>query len=71
MIKKLIVVKETKTGRNLLFKDTTSNEILNSTQVSSRIRSNVPGYSNYYSRMFNGKNTIQRKPDGNPNTNLG
>jgi len=68
---KLKVVKESKTGRNEIFMDTTTKELLTSSQVKVRINSNVPGYNKYYSRQYNGKTTIQRKPDNNKNTNLG
>ncbi len=71
MAKNVIVLKESESGRNLLFLDKKSKEKMTLNQFVKKIV-NGSGYSNdYYVREINGIKTPVSKPDGKENNNLG
>ena len=71
-MKKLMeVTKETKTGRNISFRDVKTNEIMARTEVVRKIEKNLSHYGeNYYVRKQNGLKTPVSKPDAKTKNNL-
>lgn len=70
---KLIVTKETKTGRNIEFQDTRNNQIMTIEELISRLENGKSSYNEDYCVKHdkNGKKYISSKPDRNKNNNLG
>ncbi len=67
--KRLIVTKESKTGRNLAFRDAQTGEDLSRALVVAKIKQGkLPGY---HVRTVNGKETPVSNPDGSQGNNLG
>lgn len=69
---KLIVTKETKTGRNVQFQDTRNNRIMSDKELISRLKTGNSSYNEDYCVKHdkNHKEYISSKPDGNKNNNL-
>lgn len=70
---KLIVTKETKTGRNIEFQDTRNNRIMSNRELIGRLKTGNSSYNEDYCLKHdkNGKEYISSKPDGNEKDNLG
>ena len=70
---KLIVTKETKTGRNIEFQDTRNNRIMSNRELIGRLKTGDSSYNEDYCLKHdkNGKEYISSKPDGNEKNNLG
>ena len=70
---KLIVTKETKTGRNIEFQDTRNNRIMSNRELIGRLKTGNSSYNEDYCLRHdkNGKEYISSKPDGNEKNNLG
>lgn len=69
---KLVVIKETKTGENIKFKNTENNEILTKSELISRLeKGNLSYNGNYYIKHQDGNKYIASKPDGDKKNNLG
>lgn len=70
---KLIVTKETTTGRNVEFQDTRNNRIMSDRELISRLKTGNSSYNEDYCIKHdkNGKEYISSKPDGNEKNNLG
>ncbi len=66
--KRLVVTKETKTGRNEEFRDTKTNEILSRKEVVKRIKDGI--YKDYIVKIIDGIETPVSKPDGKSKNNL-
>ena len=70
---KLIVTKETKTGRNIEFQDSRNNRIMSNRELIGRLKTGNSSYNEDYCLKHdkNGKEYISSKPDGNEKNNLG
>ncbi len=70
---KLIVTKETKTGRNIEFQDTRNNKKMTDKNLISRLKTGNSSYNEDYCVKHDkkGKEYISSKPDGNEKNNLG
>ena len=70
---KLIVTKESKTGRNIEFQDTRNNRIMSDRELISRLKTGNSSYNEDYCLKHdkNGKEYISSKSDGNVKNNLG
>lgn len=70
---KLIVTKETKTGRNVQFQDTRNNRIMSDKELISRLKTGNSSYNEDYcvNHDKNRKEYVYSKPDGNEKNNLG
>ena len=70
---KLVVTKETKTGRNVEFQDTRNNRIMSDRELISRLKTGNSSYNEDYCVKHdkNGREYIYSKPDGNEKNNLG
>ena len=70
---KVIVTKETKTGRNIEFQDTRNNRIMSNRELIGRLKTGNSSYNEDYCLKHdkNGKEYISSKPDGNEKNNLG
>lgn len=70
---KLIVTKESKTGRNIEFQDTRNNRIMSDRELISRLKTGNSSYNEDYCLKHdkNGKEYTSSKPDGNVKNNLG
>lgn len=70
---KLIVTKETKTGRNIEFQDIRNNRIMSNRELIGRLKTGNSSYNEDYCLKHdkNGKEYISSKPDGNEKNNLG
>ncbi len=70
---KLIVTKETKTGRNVQFQDTRNNRIMSDKELISRLKTGNSSYNEDYCIKHdkNRKKYVSSKPDGNEKNNLG
>ena len=70
---KLVVTKETKTGRNVEFKDTRNNRKMSNTELISRLKTCNSSYNEDYCVKHDkkGKEYISSKPDGKEKNNLG
>ena len=70
---KLIVTKETKTGRNVEFQDTRNNRKMTDKDLISRLKTGNSSYNEDYCVKHdkNSKEYVSSKPDGNKNNNLG
>ncbi|MGY3775794.1 hypothetical protein [Helcococcus sueciensis] len=66
---KVKVTRETKSGRNLNFKDTTSNRYMNRKTFVKAIEAG--NYNNYHIRIINGVKTPVSNPDKSNKNNLG
>lgn len=66
---KVTVIKESESGRNLLFKDNKNGLQMSRSQFVNQIKSG--NYEDYYVRKINGISTPVSKPDGNTKNNLG
>ena len=65
------VIKETDSGRNILFQDTRNNRIMTDKDFISRIKNDNSVYSDYYYvRRINGVETAVSKPDNSKSNNL-
>lgn len=69
MGKKVNVIAESSTSRNMKFQDNSNGKIMNRPQFVREIKSS--NYDNYYVRKINGLATPVSKPDGNTINNLG
>ncbi len=67
--KRVSVTKESKTGRNLSYKDNRTGESMSRAQFAKKI--DQGNYSNYHNRVINGVKTPCSDPDGKPGNNLG
>ena len=69
---KLIVTKETKTGRNIEFQDTRNNKKMTDKNLISRLKTGNSSYNEDYCVKHDkkGKEYISSKPDGNEKNNL-
>lgn len=67
---KVIVIKESSTGRNERFRDTRTGKEMTRNQFIKAIDSGAYG-KDYYHRKINGIDTPVAKPDGNTRNNLG
>ena len=67
---KVIVIKESDTGRNERFRDTQTGKEMTRNQFIKAIDKGVYG-NDYYHRKINGVETPVSKPDGNSCNNLG
>lgn len=68
----LKVTKESKTGRNLEFKNVVNNEKLTATQLIKKLEKGNSVYNQgYYIKHQDGRKYIVSKPDGKENNNLG
>lgn len=67
--KKVVVTKETKSGRNVRFKDTGTGKEMNTSEFVKKIEKGE--YSEYHVRKINNKKTPASNPDGSENNNLG
>ena len=70
---KLIVTKESKTGRNIQFKDNRNNRIMSDKELISIIKTGISSYNEDYCIKHdkNHKEYVASKPDGNIYNNLG
>ncbi len=70
---KLIVTRETKTGRNVQFQDTRNNRIMSDKELISRLKTGSSSYNEDYCVKHdkNRKEYVSSKPDGNEKNNLG
>ena len=70
---KLIVTKETNTGRNIEFQDTRNNRIMSDKELISRLETGNSSYNEDYCVKHdkNGNKYVSSKPDGNEKNNLG
>ena len=70
---KLIVTKESKTGRNIEFQDTRNNNILSNKDLIRRLEKGNSSYNEDYCVKHdkNGIKYVSSKPDGKKNNNLG
>lgn len=70
---KLIVTRETKTGRNVQFQDTRNNRIMSDKELISRLKTGNSSYNEdyYVKHDKNRKEYVSSKPDGNEKNNLG
>lgn len=70
---KLIVTKETDTGRNIEFQDTRNNRIMTDSELISRLKTGNSSYNEDYCVKHdkNGREYVASKPDGKLNNNLG
>ena len=70
---KLIVTKETKTGRNIEFQYTRNNKKMTDKNLISRLKTGNSSYNEDYCVKHDkkGKEYISSKPDGNEKNNLG
>ena len=66
---RLVVIEETESGYNILFKDTKTGETLNIPKVAERIEAGMYTEYEYFLRL--GKIVIRRIKDGKEWTNLG
>ena len=72
MPKKVSVRKEDENGRNILFKDNYTKEIMTDEEFVEKIRNNVNNYQDkYHVRVINGVETPCSNPDNSSNNNLG
>ncbi|MBR4110416.1 MAG: hypothetical protein IKK43_01830 [Clostridia bacterium] len=69
MGKKIRVIKESDTGRNVLFEDMDTNRKMRRAEFVSQIKKG--NYDDYYTRDINGIETPVSKPDGSKKNNLG
>ena len=70
-MKQVKTIKETETGRNILFQNTGNHEIMTRTEFVSRIKNEKSSYhDNYVVKMINGIETPVSKPDHLKNNNL-
>ena len=67
---KVVVIKESNTGRNERFLDTRTGQEMTRNQFIKAIDKGTYG-NDYYHRKINGIETPVSKPDGNPKNNLG
>jgi len=71
-MKKIKVIKETDSGRNMLFQDTGNNHIMTDKEFVNKIKNPNSVYnSDYYVKVINGKETPVSKPDNSKKNNLG
>ena len=69
---KIRKIKETETGRNIMFQDIDNHHIMSRQELVDRIKKSDSVYNNfYYVRKINGIDTPVSKPDGNKKNNLG
>lgn len=69
---KIRKIKETETGRNIMFQDIDNHHIMSRQELVDRIKKPDSVYNNlYYVRKINGIDTPVSKPDGNKKNNLG
>jgi hypothetical protein len=70
---KLIVTKETKTGRNIEFQDTRNNRKMTDKNLISRLKTGKSSYNEDYCVKHDkkGNEYVSSKPDGNEKNNLG
>lgn len=66
---KLVVLEQSKTGRNTKFMDTKTKEVFTPTGIKREKKNGA--YVKYVDYIFNGQITIKSKPNGNKNDNLG
>lgn len=66
--KRIIVIKENNTGRNIVFKDTKTGKVMSDKQLSKKIEKG--DYQDYHNRVVNGIKTPCSNPDGKPGNNL-
>lgn len=66
--KRVVVTKESSTGRNQKFKDNYTGKEMTRAQFVKEIQSD--NYSNYHVRKINGVNIPVSNPDGSKNNNL-
>lgn len=69
MGKRIVVTKESSSGRNTQFKDTKTGATMTRNQFVNKINSGV--YKNYHVRNINGVKTPASNPDKSKNNNLG
>lgn len=67
--KRISVIKETKTGKNVSFKDNKTGKTMTDKEFSKKIDNGL--YPNYHNRVINNKKTPCSNPDGKPGNNLG
>lgn len=67
--RKVEVVRESDSGRNERFKDTTTNRYMDRSEFVKAIENGT--YDNYHVRNINGIPTPAANPDGNSDNNLG
>ena len=71
-ISKIRKIKETETGRNIMFQGIDNHHIMSRQELVDRIKKPDSVYNNfYYVRKINGIDTPVSKPDGNKKNNLG
>lgn len=70
---KLIVTKETKTGRNIEFQDPRNNRKMTNKELISRLETGNSSYNEEYCIKHdkNGRKYVSSKPDENKENNLG
>ena len=69
MPKRISVIKETNTGKNLQFKDNYTGQIMNKEIFVELIKEGK--YENYHIRKVNGEEIPASNPDSSKNNNLG
>ena len=68
-MKRIKVIDESKSGRNIRFQDTRTKENMTRVQFVKKIK--VGKYEGYHIRKINGVDTPVSKPNGKKNDNLG
>lgn len=72
MPKKVSVIEQDKNGRNTLFKDNYTKEIMTDKTFAEKIKNNDNNYQDkYHIRVINGVETPCSNPDDSSNNNLG
>ena len=70
-MKNVKVIKESKTGRNIIFQNANNHEIMTRKEFVGRIKNENSVYNNdYYVRKINEIETPVSKPDGSKKNNL-
>lgn len=69
MRKRITVINENESGRNINFKDNYTGKMMTLNQFVKKIENN--NYENYHIRKINGIKTPVSNPDKNRNNNLG
>lgn len=71
-MKKVTVISETKTGRNIMFQNTGNHEVMTLKEFVSRIKNeNSVYHKDYFVKTINGIETPISKPDSSTSNNLG
>ncbi len=72
MPKKVSVIEEDKNGRNILFRDNYTKEIMTDKKFVEKIKNNDNNYQDrFHVRVINGIETPCSNPDDSSNNNLG